>query len=184
MYTCGFRHWLLHLWFSLHCTHLHTIIEKFTFKRIHQPCSAFFFFWEGRSATTGFQPVSSGKDAFTHEPHEEEQCETRALIAHAAEQATIAPTHYSLKPHPWALTRRAGRSARYLPRMLRAEDQIAVCTMRICQCMEGRRLAGMLTLQSPASAKVGPDEATTEFGGHWVMTPRAEACPANVGPTP
>lgn len=144
----------------------------------------FFFFWEGRSATTGFQPVSSGKDAFTHEPHEEEQCETRALIAHAAEQATIAPTHYSLKPHPWALTRRAGRSARYLPRMLRAEDQIAVCTMRICQCMEGRRLAGMLTLHSRASAKVGPDEATTEFGGHWVMTPRAEACPANVGPTP
>lgn len=83
-----------------------------TFKRIRGTCSGLvFFLWEGRLATTGLTPFPPGKDAFKHEPHEEELCKTQAFIAHAAEQATLAPAHYSLKPHPRALTHGFGRSA-------------------------------------------------------------------------
>ena len=124
-------------------------------------------------------PCFLGKDAVTHEPHKEEQCRTQAFIACAAEQATVAPASYPLKPHPQDLTHGpAGRAL--LPSDASGERPNCSLNGCGCQCDVRQRSTCMLTFH-PGS---GPRRSHHILRRSLVMTPHAEACPANVGPTP
>ena len=97
-----------------------------------------FFLMEGQSATTGVTPFPPGIGCIYAPSLRREVCGTQVIIVRAAEQATVTPASYPLKPHPQALTHGPDRTARYFPQMLGRKTKLQSTQARSRQCVARR----------------------------------------------